>query len=94
MSYESKYGGTEIFRRKVGDSFESLSISWDYEEKEENRAERAAVLLHIPYEDKEDHSHISLNLKQAKIMRDWLDSYIKDLETHNVTEITHFLARD
>jgi hypothetical protein len=94
MSYSDKYGITEVFKRKVGDSFETLSISWDFESNEENRKERAAVLLHVPCEDSDDHSHIVLNIKQAKIMRDWLDSYIKDLEAHNVVETTHFLARE
>jgi PHP family Zn ribbon phosphoesterase len=93
MSYNDKYGITEVFKRKAGDSFETLSISWDYETNEENRNERAAVLLHVPREDNYDHSHIVLNVKQAKTLRDWLDSYIKDLEEHGVAEITHFLAK-
>lgn len=94
MSYNDKYGVTEIFKRKKGKSFETLALSWDFEEKEDNRAERAAVFLHVPNTSDDDHSHIMLNVKHAKIVRDWLDAYIKDLEAHNVEETTHFLARD
>jgi hypothetical protein len=93
MSYKDKYGITEIFRRKKGDSFESLSLSWDYETNDSNRDERAGVFLYIPYEAQEDHSHIVFNLQQAKLMRDWLNDYIEDLESHGVKEITHFLTK-
>lgn len=94
MSYKDKYGITEIFRRKKGDSFETLALSWDFETKEELRQERAGIFLYVPYEANEEHSHIAFNLQQAKLMRDWLNDYIEDLESQGIKEIDHFLTKE
>lgn len=53
---------------------DNLSISLDYD-RDENK--KYPVLLYTSNMDRtEDHFHITLTKKEAKSLRDWLDSYL------------------
>ena len=92
MSYKDRFGITEIFRRKRGESFEALSISWDCETSKnmDDREERVGMFLYVPSEAAQDHDHIAFDLNEAKILKEWLNDYIEDLENHNVKEVKNF----
>jgi DNA-binding transcriptional regulator GbsR (MarR family) len=91
MYRNNRYGITEIFKRRKGRVIETLKLSWDHESNINRREERAGILSYIL--DEKD-THIAFNLHQAKLMREWLDDYIKDLESRGVKEIVHFLTKE
>ena len=67
--YSDKYGITPVREGRRN----KLSMSRD------NHGEgHVATLLHIPDTEDHEHSHIELNKEQATILRDWLDSWLKD----------------
>jgi hypothetical protein len=54
---------------------ESLDISWDYDT---NPKKIYPVLLFTPNSKNiDEHFHISLNRREAKILKTWLDEYLK-----------------
>lgn len=68
-----KKSAPKITKIKKGKT-DNLSISLDYDMDE---SKKYPVLLYTPNLDKtEDHFHISLTKKEAKLLRDWLDSYL------------------
>lgn len=63
----------KIAKLKKGKT-DNLSISLDYDRDE---SKKYPVLLYTPNMDRtEDHFHIALTKKEAKLLRDWLDSYL------------------
>lgn len=77
MAYSDKFGTTEIFNPE---RCEILSLGWDCQEDEDNLDERYASFLYVPDRDNHDHYHINFSVPEAKIMREWLDSYIQEIE--------------
>lgn len=83
MAYKDRYGITKI--RK--DRRDNLSIGWDNFvnsaktfDLPKNAKNRIPVFLFTPdMEDTNNHHHIMLNKKQAEILRDWLNAYLKDV---------------
>jgi hypothetical protein len=72
MSYKSKHGITKI---KKGKRY-NLDVSLDYD-IDENK--KYPVLLFTPnFEDKNEHFHIDLSRKEAKILSEWLNEYLDD----------------
>ena len=57
----------------------NLQISWDYDNDLDDKQNRTAVLLWTPHMEKSDHEHIVMNRKQATILRDWLNEYLRDI---------------
>ncbi len=82
MSYKDRYGSTKLRDTKL----DNLSIGWDnFVNSSENfdkpkyAKNRIPVFLFTPnMEDTNEHHHIMLNKKQAKVLRDWLNDYLKD----------------
>lgn len=68
-----KKSATAITKVKKGKT-DNLSISLDYDTDE---SKNYPVLLYTPNMDRtEDHFHIPLTKKEAKSLREWLDSYL------------------
>jgi hypothetical protein len=77
MSYKDRYGSTVINNEKI----DNLQINWDYDDDAEDIKQRFPVLLYTPWmEDTKNHFHISLNKEQAKVMKEWLEEYLKEQE--------------
>lgn len=72
MSYKDKYSITKIKDTKHN----NLTISID------NMGDgKIPVLLFTPsMNDTQNHYHIELTLKEAKILRDWVNKYVNDVE--------------
>lgn len=74
MAYKDKYGITKILKGK----YSNLSISWDYDDNEDDKKQRRPILLFVPNMDDSEHFHIELSRKQATALNDWLTDYLKD----------------
>lgn len=74
MSYKSKFGITKIINSKYG----NLSISWDSQDPNpKNKRGQRPVFLYTPNMDNtNEHYHIALTRKQAKILSKWLIDYL------------------
>lgn len=78
MSYKDRYGSTPINNKKS----DNLTIHWDYDDNADDISQRFPVLFYTPWmEDTDTHYHIRLNKKQAKVMKKWLDEYLKEQDT-------------
>lgn len=83
MAYKDRYGST-IIRPQTRDN---LSIGWDnFKNSSKNfdkpkyAKNRVPVLLFTPdMNDTNNHYHIELNKNNAKVLRDWLNDYLKDV---------------
>ena len=86
MSYKDRHGSTPINKGKSN----NLTIHWDYDDDSEDIKQRTPILFYTPWmEDTNTHYHIRLDKDQAKIMRDWLDEYLKEqasVESKNKVE--------
>lgn len=75
MSFKDRYGSTQIKSKRR----DNLRIGWDCEDDPKDIKQRFPVFLFTPdMENTNDHHHIVLDKKQAKILRDWLDAYLKE----------------
>lgn len=78
MAYKDRYGITKIIDSDV----DNLSISMDEIHRiglESKDGEIGPVFLYTPdMSDKKNHYHISLNLQEAKLLRDWLNNLLAD----------------
>lgn len=80
--YKDRYGVTNIRKGRR----DNLSISWDnFVNAAKNFAlpkfkkNRIPVFLYTPdMENTREHFHIELNKRQARVLRDWLNDYLKD----------------
>ena len=68
MSYKDRFGITEI-----KDSREILSINY-----EEENQQKYPVLLYVPNKEEFTHYHIELSRKEASLLKDWLEDFLKD----------------
>ena len=76
MSYKDKYGITPIKKNKI----DNFSINWDYDDNPNDKNQRFPVFLFTPdMKDTNTHYHIVLGKNQAKVLRDWLSDYLKDI---------------
>jgi hypothetical protein len=72
MSYKNKFGSTNIKSRRRN----NLGISWDYKT---NPKHKYPILLFTPdMENMDNHYHIELNKRQAKILHAWLTAFLKE----------------
>ena len=72
MSYNSKHGITEVRKGKIS----HLDISLDYDTDE---SKKYPVFLFTPViNNTDDHYHIELTYKEAKVLNEWLNSYLND----------------
>lgn len=78
MSYKDRYGSTPINDSKS----DNLTIHWDYDYNADNIKERFPVLFYTPWmDDTNNHYHIKLSKEQAKVMKEWLDEYLKEQDS-------------
>lgn len=78
--YGSKYGITQI----ISDKIDNLSINYDADHNIEDIKQRFPVLLFTPdIDDTNTHYHISLTLKQTKVLYKWLSDFIQEKENGN-----------
>jgi hypothetical protein len=72
MAYKHLHGHTTIRKERLN----NLSVSLDYDS---NPKRLYPVLLFTPsMSNLDNHHHIALSKKQARIFRDWLNEYLKD----------------
>ena len=76
MAYKNKYGITKIKSKRI----DNFSIGWDYRNYDpNNKRDRFPVFLFTPdMEDTKNHYHIVLDRKQSKILKKWLEDFLKD----------------
>jgi hypothetical protein len=78
MAFKDRFGITTIST----DDINSLEISWDFVDDVEDKKQRFPVLLFIPnFNDCDNHYHISLTKKEAKVLQKWLSDYIEGKPT-------------
>jgi len=89
MSFEDRFGITDIINEHSAESGEALSISWDVHESDfEDVADRFACILYTPdMSDKMIHHHIELTDEQAVSLRDWLIAYL-DMKANGLDQKT------
>lgn len=74
MAYDDKFGITKISKGKI----DNLSISWDYESDPDDKTQRRPIFLFTPNMDNtNEHFHIELTRKQARVLSKWLIDYLK-----------------
>lgn len=72
MAYRNRFGVTKIKSKKR----DNLSINWDYYRTPKSKF---PVLLFTPDMDNANvHYHIKLDKTQARKLKKWIDSYLKD----------------
>ena len=59
-----------------------LGISWDYETDPNQKDKWMAIFLSIHNKEEHDHKHMIMNHKQARNLRDWLNNFLKEVDTY------------
>lgn len=84
MSLRKKYkdfGSTDI----IPTDHDKLIVHWDYKTDPDNLRRTEPVLFYTPHMKDLDsygcphHYHIPLTQAQAKLLRDWLDNFLKEV---------------
>lgn len=95
MAYSDKYGATTVrdnsvkkVKGRIQCGWDIIKLSWDYDDDENDKSQRVAHILYVPYYPEHDHDHIIMNLEEAKIVRDWLTEFINDVEGGNQDKIS------
>lgn len=75
MSFQDRYGSTQIINRRV----DNLSISFDCGTRRFKVDEVGVVLLFTPdMSVKGDHYHIEITREEAINLKEWLDLFLKN----------------
>ena len=78
MAYKDRFGGTDIRKGKI----DNLSIGWDCDGEMEDPKQRYPVFLFTPdMGNTNEHYHIQLDKKQAKLLAKWLQDYLSNGKT-------------
>lgn len=77
MAYKDRFGATVIKKGRHN----NFQVSWDYDDDIADIKQRVAVFLFTPdMKNKINHEHIALTDKEAIVLRDWLNEFIKEKE--------------
>ncbi len=74
MAFSKKFGSTEIKKGRI----DNLGISWGYDI---DPKKRFPILFFTPdMTDTNTHYHIQLTTNQARVLKKWLDEFLRENE--------------